>query len=161
HSGLSKHFRAQDTYIGNLLGALEALDSGITTLVDWSHNLYTPEHADAAVEALRETRMRAVFAHGGGAHQWSAPLPSAVPHPEDARRVRAQHFASDGGLVTMALALRGPQFATEETNRGDFALADDLGLRVTVHVGDGDWGRIGPIRILQRDGLLSDRTTYV
>ena len=117
HSGLSKHFRAQDTYIGNLLGALEALDSGITTLVDWSHNLYTPEHADAAVAALKETRMRAVFAHGGGAHQWSAPLPSAVPHPEDARRVRAEHFAADDGLVTMALALRGPQFATEATNR--------------------------------------------
>jgi ADP-ribose pyrophosphatase YjhB (NUDIX family) len=52
HSGLSKHFRPQDTYIGNLLGALEALDSGITTLVDWSHNLFTPEHADAAIAAL-------------------------------------------------------------------------------------------------------------
>ena len=161
HSGLSKHFRAQDTYAGNLLGALEALDSGITTLVDWSHNLYTPEHADAAVQALRDTGMRAVFAHGGGAHQWQAPLPSAVPHPEDARRIRREHFASNDGLVTMALALRGPQFATEETNRGDFALANDLGLRVTVHVGDGDWGKIRPIKILERDGLLSDRNTYV
>jgi cytosine/adenosine deaminase-related metal-dependent hydrolase len=161
HSGLSKHFRAQDTYAGNLLGALEALDSGITTLVDWSHNLYTPEHADAAIQALRDTGMRAVFAHGGGAHQWQAPLPSAVPHPEDARRIRAEHFASNDGLVTMALALRGPQFASEETNRGDFALANDLGLRVTVHVGDGAWGKIRPINILERDGLLSDRTTYV
>jgi cytosine/adenosine deaminase-related metal-dependent hydrolase len=161
HSGLSRHFRPEDTYIGNLLGALEALDSGITTLVDWSHNLYTSEHADAAIEALRETGMRAIFAHGGGAQQWGAPLPSAVPHPEDARRIRAEHFASDDGLVTMALALRGPQFATEEVNRGDFALARELDLRVTVHVGDGEWGRNGPIRILERDGLLSDRTTYV
>jgi cytosine/adenosine deaminase-related metal-dependent hydrolase len=105
--------------------------------------------------------MRAIFAHGGGAQQWGAPLPSAVPHPEDARRIRAEHFASDDGLVTMALALRGPQFATEEVNRGDFALARELDLRVTVHVGDGEWGRNGPIRILERDGLLSDRTTYV
>jgi cytosine/adenosine deaminase-related metal-dependent hydrolase len=161
HSGLSRHFRPQDTYSGNLLGALEALDSGITTLVDWSHNLYTPEHADAAIEALRETGMRAVFAHGGGARQWGAPLPSPVPHPEDARRIRAEHFASNDGLVTMALALRGPQFATEEVNRGDFELARDLDLRVTVHVGDGEWGKNGPIRILRRDGLLSDRTTYV
>lgn len=161
HSGLSKHFRPQDTYIGNLLGALEALDSGITTLVDWSHNLYTPEHADAAIEALRETGMRAVFAHGGGARQWGAPLPSPVPHPEDARRIRAEHFSSTESLVTMALALRGPQFATEEVNRGDFELARELDLRVTVHVGDGEWGKNGPIRILERDGLLSERTTYV
>jgi cytosine/adenosine deaminase-related metal-dependent hydrolase len=161
HSGLSKHFRAQDTYVANLLGALEALDSGITTLLDWSHNLFTPEHADAAIEALRETRMRAVFAHGGGAQQWGAPLPSPVPHPEDARRIRAHHFASNEGLVTMALALRGPQFCTEDTNRGDFRLARDLDLRVTVHVGDGEWGRSRPIKVLERDGLLSDRTTYV
>ncbi|MES2171291.1 MAG: amidohydrolase family protein, partial [Actinomycetota bacterium] len=48
HTGLSKYYRPEDTYAGNYLGALEALDSGITTLVDWSHNLATPEHADAA-----------------------------------------------------------------------------------------------------------------
>jgi len=161
HSGLSRHFRPQDTYAGNLLGALEALDSGITTLLDWSHNLFTPEHADAAIQALRDTGMRAVFAHGGGAQQWGAPLPSPNPHPEDARRIRVQHFNSNEGLVTMALALRGPQFATHEVNRGDFALARDLDLRVTVHVGDGEWGKSRPIDVLQRDGLLSDRTTYV
>lgn len=161
HTGLSRYFRPEDTYTGNYLGALEALDSGITTLVDWSHNLFTPEHADAAVQALRDTGMRAVFAHGGGAQQWGAPLPSAVPHPDDARRVRAEHFSDNTGLVTMALALRGPQFTTPEVNRHDFGLAEELDLRVTVHVGDGYWGKSGPILKLQADGLLSDRVTYV
>ncbi|MFC9919895.1 amidohydrolase family protein [Agromyces binzhouensis] len=162
HSGLSKYFRPEDTYTGNYLGALEALDSGITTLVDWSHNLATPAHADAAVQALMDTGMRAVFAHGGGAKQWGAPLPSPNDHPAaDAGRVRDQYFSSDDGLVTMALALRGPQFTTPEVNARDFRLAQDLDLRVTVHVGDGYWGKSGPIRKLQADGLLSDRTTYV
>lgn len=162
HTGLSKYFRPEDTYTGNYLGALEALDSGITTLLDWSHNLATPAHADAAVQALMDTGMRAVFAHGGGARQWGAPLPSANDHPAaDARRVRDQYFSSDAGLVTMALALRGPQFTTPEVNAHDFRLARELDLRVTVHVGDGYWGKSGPIRQLQRDGLLSDRTTYV
>lgn len=160
HTGLSKYFRPEDTYTGNYLGALEALDSGITTLVDWSHNLATPEHADAAVQALQDTGMRAVFAHGGGAAQWGS-LPSAVPHPDDARRVRDQYFSGEDGLVTMALALRGPQFTTPEVNRADFELARDLDLRVTVHVGDGYWGKSGPVRKLQADGLLSDRITYV
>jgi 5-methylthioadenosine/S-adenosylhomocysteine deaminase len=166
HSGLSRHFRPEDTYAGNYLGALEALDSGITTLVDWSHNLFTPAHADAAIEALKESGLRAVFAHGGGAEQWGGPLPSAVPHPEDARRIREEYFSADNGspdagLLTMALALRGPQFTTPEANRHDFELARDLDLPVTVHVGDGYWGKAGPILALQRDGLLSDRTTYV
>lgn len=160
HTGLSKHFRPEDTYTGNYLGALEALDSGITTLVDWSHNLATPEHADAAVAALKDTGMRAVFAHGGGAEQWGS-LPSANPHPADARRVRDEHFSSGDGLVTMALALRGPQFVTPEVNVLDFRLAADLDLRVTMHAGDGYWGKSGPIHKMNADGLLSDRITYV
>lgn len=161
HTGMSQYFRPEDTYAGNYLGALEALDSGITTLVDWSHNLATPEHADAAIKALKDTGMRAVFAHGGGSKQWGAPLPSPNNHPDDARRIREEYFSDNTGLVTMAMALRGPQFTLPEVNLYDFALAKDLDLRVTVHVGDGYWGKSGPILKLQKDGLLSDRTTYV
>ena len=161
HTGLSKYFRPEDTYAGNYLGALEALDSGITTLVDWSHNLATPAHADAAIQALKDTGMRAVFAHGGGSKQWGAPLPSPNNHPDDARRIREQYFSDNTGLVTMAMALRGPQFTLPEVNAYDFALAKDLDLRVTVHVGDGYWGKSGPVLKLKQDGLLSDRTTYV
>ncbi len=61
----------------------------------------------------------------------------------------------------MALALRGPQFSTAEVTRHDFALAREPGLRVTVHVGDGRWGKIRPIHIPNESGLLSDRATYV
>jgi cytosine/adenosine deaminase-related metal-dependent hydrolase len=160
HSGLSRHFRPEDTYIANLLGAVEALDAGITTLLDWSHNLYTPQHGDAAVQALRDAGLRAVFAHGGGAHEWGA-VPSDVPHTGDVRRIRSEHFSSEDGLVTMAIALRGPQFTTPEVNAHDYALATELDLPITVHVGDGEWGRSGPVRGLHRDGLLRDRTTYV
>jgi 5-methylthioadenosine/S-adenosylhomocysteine deaminase len=161
HIGLSRYFRPEDTYIGNLLGTLEALDAGITTLLDWSHNLYTPEHADAAVRALQESRIRAVFAHGGGAEQWGGVMPSPVPHPEDVRRIRSQYFSSADGLVTMALAARGPQFSTVDVTRHDFELARELDLRVSVHVGDGHWGKTKPIHVLNNAGLLSDRTTYV
>jgi 5-methylthioadenosine/S-adenosylhomocysteine deaminase len=160
HNGLSQYFRPQDTYAGNLLGTLEALDSGITTLLDWSHNLATPEHADAAVEALIESRARCVFAHGGGAPQWRDP-PSGVAHPDDAKRIKARYFSSDDQLVTMALALRGPQFTTKDVTRGDYRLAQELACRITVHVGDGEWGRSRPIAWLRDEGLLSDVVTYV
>jgi 5-methylthioadenosine/S-adenosylhomocysteine deaminase len=140
HSGLSGHFRPEDTYIGNLPGTVEALDPGITTLLDWSRNLATPEHADAAVEGLKESGASAVFAHGGGAPQWDV-LPNAVPHPEDARRVRAEHFPTEDGLVTMAMALRGPEIATKEVTVTDYELARDLGLRITVHVGNGEMAK--------------------
>src|SRR6202163_1046670 len=79
HGMLSGLYRPEDTYAGNLIGTLEALDSGITTLLDWSHNLNTPEHTDAAVDALVETRARVLFGHGGGHRHWQ-PV-SALPHP--------------------------------------------------------------------------------
>ena len=161
HTGLSKYYRPQDTYAGNLLGTLEALDSGITTLLDWSHNLATPEHADAAIQGLRDSGSRAVFAHGGGAAQWGSVPGNTVDHPEDARRIREQYFSSDDGLVTMALAIRGPQFTTEQVALHDWALANDLDLRITVHVGDGALGKTRPIEWLLRNNLLNDRTTYV
>jgi 5-methylthioadenosine/S-adenosylhomocysteine deaminase len=46
-------FRPEDIYAGNLLSAIESIDAGVTTTVDWSHGLRTLEHGDAAVEALR------------------------------------------------------------------------------------------------------------
>jgi cytosine/adenosine deaminase-related metal-dependent hydrolase len=101
-----------------------------------------------------------VFAHGGGAPQWQN-LPSTTPHPVDARRVRERWFSADGGLVTMAMALRGPQFATKETTLADFRLARELGLRITVHVGDGEWGRTRPVAWMRDQGLLGPDVTYV
>jgi cytosine/adenosine deaminase-related metal-dependent hydrolase len=160
HSGLSKHFRPEDTYIGNLLGTLEALDSGITTLLDWSHNLATPAHADAAVEGLMDSGARAIFAHGGGAPQWGD-LPSSVPHPEDAKRVKEKYFSSDDQLVTMAMALRGPQFTDHETTLVDYQLAREIDCRITVHVGDGEWGKSRPIEWLRSQDLLGPEVTYV
>jgi cytosine/adenosine deaminase-related metal-dependent hydrolase len=161
HFGLSGHFRPEDTYAGNLLGAVEAVDAGITTLLDWSHNLKTPQHADAAVAGLRDAGGRAIFAHGGGADEWQVVPPNELPHPADARRVREEHFSSEDGLLTMALAIRGPQFTTRDVARHDWELANDLGLRITVHVGDGEFGKTGPISWLASEGLLNDRTTYV
>jgi 5-methylthioadenosine/S-adenosylhomocysteine deaminase len=160
HSGFSKHFRPEDTYAGNLLGTLEALDSGITTLLDWSHNLATPAHADAAIEGLKDSGARAIFAHGSGAEQWSN-LPSPVPHSDDVKRLRGEFFSSEDQLVTLAMALRGPQFATKEATLQDYQLAKEVGTRITVHVGDGEWGKSRPIEWLRDNDLLSDQVTYV
>src|SRR3954466_5103887 len=59
-----KHFRPQDVHAGNLLAAVEAIDAGVTTCVDWSHGLQTVDHADAAVDALQAVPGRFVLAYG-------------------------------------------------------------------------------------------------
>jgi len=59
HFSFAKYYRPEDIYVGNLLTALGAIDAGITTMIDNSHNSRTAAHSDAAVEALRESLERA------------------------------------------------------------------------------------------------------
>ena len=43
------HYRPEDVHSATQWGALECINAGITTLVDWAHIMNTPEHADASV----------------------------------------------------------------------------------------------------------------
>lgn len=157
--GLGPLYRPEDTYAATLLGALEALDGGITTLLDWSHNIDTPEHADAAIAALFETGGRGVFGHGGGARMWQ--LPGTAPHDRDVLRIRDQYFGSPDQLVTLAFAARGPQFASKEATIQDWQLARELGAPITVHAGDGEWGKSRPVAWMHEHGMVTSEVTFV
>lgn len=61
---ISPNYLPQDVYIGNKLGALEAINAGVTTILDFSHCNNTPEHADAAITGLRDSGIRALFCYG-------------------------------------------------------------------------------------------------
>jgi cytosine/adenosine deaminase-related metal-dependent hydrolase len=157
-------YRPQDVYASNVAGALECLNAGITTLVDWSHINNTPEHPDAAVTALREVGIRAQYAYGSAntslADYW---FDSSIIIPaEDVRRVRDTYFSSDTGLLTMGLATRGPGFCKEEVVRAEWGMARELGIPITVHVSMGRLaGRFGMVKQLSDMGLLGADTTYV
>lgn len=156
-------YRPEDVYAANLVGALEALDAGVTTLVDFSHIMNSPEHADAAIDALRETGMRAVFGHGTPTDEDSPEwyVTSRLPHGDDIRRVREEHFAGDDDLLTLAMAARGPQHCVLEATEHDWRLARELGIRITVHTGSGRWGKDRPVEQLRSRDLLGPDTTYV
>src|SRR5215470_15772256 len=69
-----KIFRPEDIHAGNVLSAIEAVDAGVTTTVDWSHGLRTVEHGDAAADALRSVPGRFVLAYGnllGAPWEWA------------------------------------------------------------------------------------------
>ncbi len=122
-------YTPQDAYIGNLVGALDQINSGVTTLFDWCHIVNTPAHADAAVDALRDARIRAVFAYGTPMTLFG----TKEPHPADAARMRKERLSSGDGLVTMALAIRGTDFAPG-TAEADIRFARELGLLASFHV---------------------------
>jgi cytosine/adenosine deaminase-related metal-dependent hydrolase len=163
------HYRPDDVYAANLWGSLECINAGITTLVDWSHIINTPDHADAGIRGLQEAKLRSVYAYGFGntslVDWWFGPdyagsvLTSDGP---DARRLRQQYFNSDEGLITMALATRGPNFCKPEVVRHDWELAKELALNITVHVAMDRFGYTKmQIAGLRDMGLLYPNTTYV
>jgi 5-methylthioadenosine/S-adenosylhomocysteine deaminase len=157
-------YRPEDVYASNLAGVLECINAGITTLVDWSHINNTPDHPDAAIQALQETGIRAQYAYGCAntslADYW---FESKIAMPrDDVERIKSTHFSSDDQLLTMALATRGPGFCVEDVVREEWTMARDLGLPITVHVGMGRLaGRFGMVKMLDDMGLLGSDTTYI
>ncbi len=150
HGTLKPHYQPEDVYLGNLLGRLEALHSGVTTMLDWFHCGRTPEHVDAAVQGLRDAPGRSILCYGAG---WG----TTAPVDDEVRRVRSELTGS--GPVSMALGLRGPELTDMDTVAAELALAADLGLRTSVHIETG--GRQRPIADLHAHGLLSSTTTFV
>src|SRR6185437_5294047 len=124
-----KLYTPEDVFIGNLIGSLDQINSGVTTLFDWCHIVNTPTHADAAVDALQDAGIRAVFAYGTPMTLFG----TTEPHPVDARRMRRERLASNDALVTMALAIRGTDFAPG-TAEADIGFARELGLMASFHV---------------------------
>lgn len=158
HSTLAPRFTPEDTHIATLMGALAQIDAGVTTIFDWCHNNKTPAHSDAAVDALFESGIRAVFGHGTvkAKEKPGEPHFSQVPHPVgEIERLRRERFSSDDALVTLAMAILGPDYSTLEVCRQDMRAARELGLLSTCHV----WGRPnrlveGGYRTIAAEGLL-------
>jgi 5-methylthioadenosine/S-adenosylhomocysteine deaminase len=151
-----KSFRPQDIYAGNLLSAIEAIDAGVTTSVDWSHNLHTTEHADAAADALQEVPGRFVLAYGNiQAAPWEW---TATPEFRD---FISRRISSGNDMLGFQIAFDVPPASPDFPEKAAFEVARDLGVPVTTHAGvwkvTGDEG----IRLMHEHGFMTPQTIYV
>ena len=140
HAGLATVFRPEDIHIATLVGALNQINCGTTTLVDWCHNNPTPDHTDAAVRGLIESGIRAAFFHGSPKPEPKPGEPhfSEIPHPRgEVERLLAGPLADRDGLVTLGLAILGPHYSTLDVAMHDFRLARELKLIASMHQGGG------------------------
>ena len=141
-------YTPHDMYVGTRLAALTALDAGITTLLDFSHNSRTAAHSDAAIRGLAESGIRGVHASmgphfGDWDRQW----------PADLTRLRS----ALPGLVTLRLAalatdeVAGPALAYGPELA---AVARDLDIGVSI---DAVFGKASSQAILrwEKQGLLT------
>ncbi|MBL8358988.1 MAG: amidohydrolase family protein [Rubrivivax sp.] len=162
HAGLATVFEPEDLHIATLAGALNQLDAGTTTLVDWCHNNRTPAHNDAAVDALLRSGIRAAFFHGtpkpdpkpGETPFWEVPHPRA----ELGRLLKAHQGRP---LLTVHAAVLGPHYSTLDVALHDFRMARELGVIASLHQGGGPARTPDGWQVLEREGLLGPHVNIV
>lgn len=162
HAGLATVFEPDDLYIATLVGALNQLNCGTTTLADWCHNNKTPAHNDAAITGLLESGIRAAFFHGtpkpdpkpGERPFWE------VPHPRaEVERLLKAHQGRD--LLSVHAAVLGPHYSTLDVALHDFRMVRELGVVGSLHQGGGPARTPEGWEQLEAAGLLGPQINIV
>lgn len=123
-------YRPQDVYINHLFGGLAQLDDGVTTVHDVSQIHHSPQHSDAAVQALFDTGRRAAFGYFESA---GAAVIGSNPdnqYPTDATRLRNRWFSSSDQLVTMIM---GGEIYLPGYEKA-WKIGRELGLPIAAHI---------------------------
>lgn len=156
-TGIGAQMTPEDLCLANEVGAWEQIESGVTTLLDWSHALGGPEHADAAVDGLERARIRALFGHAPPPDMARWWFDSSLNHPNDAERISRR--LQGNALVGFALAIRGPDFTNDQLLANDIAMGRGLGALVSSHIGVSraiDARLNGVDRLIRAGGLGAD-----
>jgi 5-methylthioadenosine/S-adenosylhomocysteine deaminase len=143
-----------DVFQSTRLSAAEAINSGMTFVHSWCHNVRSTAHAEADVRALAEAGIRARHSCG-----W----PQGLPDTQSADQAPLESLAknwkdwSNEGLLTLGMAWRG-QFRAgpikPEVYQPEFDNARKLGLPITVHVAAAAHRAVGQIELLYKAKLM-------
>lgn len=140
---LGAHFRPLDMYLSTRLTALACLDAGITTVIDACHSSRSPEHTDAALDALEGAGIRAL--HMVGAAMDKGASTAHLPH--DLERLALNW--NQGGLVQVGLF--------GQLNLDWWRVARRLDLRILTEF-IGDLAKLGPE--FDEPGLLGPQNIF-
>lgn len=127
---LGAHYRPLDMYLSTKLTAAASLDAGITTIIDACHSSRSPEHTDAALDALKTTGIRALHMVGAAMDKKA----SATHLPGDLQRL-AHNWNNAGSLVHVGLF--------GQLNLDWWKVARGLDMRILTEF-IGDLAKLGP-----------------
>src|SRR5262245_26248891 len=125
-------YRPQDVYISELFGGLAQLDDGVTTVHDVSQIHHSPQHSDAAIQALFDTGRRAAFGYFESAGANILGTNPGNQYPQDAPRIKQQWFSSTDQLVHMIMG--GEVYLGDASTQKSWTIGRQLGLQVAAHI---------------------------
>ena len=153
-AAFGKVMTPDDMYHGVRLAAAEALNSGMTTVHDFCHNLRSRDHAEGDIRALKESGLRARWSYG-----WPQGLPdtqiSNLGDFEALHRDWANY--SNEGLISLGFAWRGmfrDSRLAPGVYRPEFETARHRGIPISVHVGSSEDAK-GQIEAYSKEDLLA------
>src|SRR5580698_3315157 len=141
---LGAHYRPLDMYLSTKLTAAASLDAGITTIIDACHSSRSPEHTDAALDALDDTGIRALHMVGAAMDKKA----STAHLPGDLKRL-ADSWNQGEGLVRVGLF--------GQLNIDWWKVARSLDMRILTEF-IGDLAKLGPE--FDEPGLLGPHNIF-
>ncbi|CAM7623764.1 MULTISPECIES: amidohydrolase family protein [Klebsiella] len=127
---LGAHYRPLDMYLSTKLTAAASLDAGITTIIDACHSSRSPEHTDAALDALQDSGIRALHMVGAAMDKQA----SSAHLPGDLQRL-AQNWNTTDSRVQVGLF--------GQLNLDWWKVARELDMRILTEF-IGDLASLGP-----------------
>ncbi|GAA4341370.1 amidohydrolase family protein [Variovorax defluvii] len=145
---LRERFSAEDVGDATFATGVEMLDNGITSVLDFCHNVMTPGHAEAGLAAHARTGQRVLFGYGmlgrfdtlAADHAWRL---------DQVRALSREHAGGGDALVRLGVALASMEFAGLQMVKAEMLLARERGLPMTFHQ-----NVAGQIHELHEAGLL-------
>jgi 5-methylthioadenosine/S-adenosylhomocysteine deaminase len=153
------NYTPDDTYASIRFGLAEAVDSGITTLHAWEHNLQTRAHATAAIAALRDSGLRGRFSYGPSSDPSagsSFAQGSETIDLEHVLELKRGEFARAGDLLDLGIACRGAEYSQPQIWQQEYAWAREQGLPFTTHtmMTRHDVERVRAVSVYRQHGFL-------
>lgn len=141
-----------DMYWGTLLGAAEAVNSGMTTVHDWCHNSRSHDHVVSDMRALKDVGLRARWSYAG----YRGMPPNSEINLGDFEGLH-QDWAShsNDGLISLGLGISGATSPKAlERSKKEVATARRLGLPMAAHVADSEDAKPGQVEALAEENFL-------
>ena len=134
--GYATAFSPYDVYLSTLVGALEAIDTGVTSICDFSHIMNSPAHTEAAIQGLADSRIRGVYCYGF----YDVPTRDRHFTAHDQRVAHADEVAKGfarkaGSLLDFGIATTETKLVTPDQTDAEIAVARKHDGLITLHVG--------------------------
>ncbi|MDO8700271.1 MAG: amidohydrolase, partial [Deltaproteobacteria bacterium] len=169
--GCARVLRPEHFYAGSLLGCVEAIRSGVTTLCEHNFLNPSPDCAFETIRAMQDSGLRAVFART--IMDTGEIVPDCVKEKPDAafrhiESLLAKH-KSGSGLTFMTGPNTPPINTTPELLKEIRRFADDKSIGISAHVAESksvvecvrrQHGKAGVVEFLHQFGLCAPNSIF-